>query len=70
MTVCFLCLKIQKFSINYKTFSEITRLEGGGVYQGEGSHFLDIYREKCARITIRVLVPVREHPKVGPSKCL
>jgi hypothetical protein len=48
--------------------AEITRLEGGGVYQGEGSHFLDIYREKCTRVTIRVLVPVREHPKV--SYCL
>ena len=45
--------------------SEISRLEGGGVYQGEGSHFLDVYRDKCTRVTIRVLVPVREHPKVG-----
>ena len=51
-----------------KTFilflAEISRLEGGAVYQGEGSHFLDIYREKCTRVTIRVLVPVKEHPKV------
>jgi KH domain-containing RNA-binding signal transduction-associated protein 3 len=27
--------------------------------------YVDVYRERPIRLTVRVLVPVREHPKVS-----
>ena len=56
---------IQLYNLTWFYISEITRLQGGGIFYGDDVKFLDVYREKCTRITIRVLVPVREHPKVG-----
>lgn len=29
--------------------------------------YVDIYREKQIRVTVKVLVPVKEHPKVSVS---
>ncbi len=42
---------------------------GGGVGGLGGSYrdpikYVDVYRERPIRLTVRVLVPVREHPKV------
>ncbi|XP_071744174.1 uncharacterized protein [Lepeophtheirus salmonis] len=42
---------------------EITRIQGGGKPPGRESKFVDIYHEKPIRLTVRVIVPVREHPK-------
>ena len=50
--------------IIFSFITEISRLQGGGVFYGDDVKFLDVYREKCTRATIRVLVPLREHPKV------
>ena len=48
-------------------FSEISRLQAGGS-KGAGFKdpikYVDVYRERPIRLTVRVLVPVREHPKV------
>ena len=48
-------------------FSEISRLQAGGS-KGVGFKdpikYVDVYRERPIRLTVRVLVPVREHPKV------
>lgn len=32
--------------------------------------YVDIYREKQIRVTVKVLVPVKEHPKVSVFLCL
>ena len=55
-------------------FSEISRLQAGGS-KGAGFKdpikYVDVYRERPIRLTVRVLVPVREHPKVrNPLKFL
>jgi len=31
------------------------------------SKYVDIYREKHVRVSVKVLVPIREHPKVSTS---
>ena len=67
----FILLPIHPFILTLSIFlifssiTEISRLQGGGVFYGDDVKFLDVYREKCTRATIRVLVPLREHPKVG-----
>ena len=35
--------------------------------RGEQATYLDIYRERPIRLTVRALVPVKEHPKVSPA---
>jgi hypothetical protein len=50
-------------------FSEIARVQSGrnggsGVQYREPIKYVDVYRERPIRLTVRVLVPVREHPKV------
>ena len=53
------------------TFSEISQLQlgilrNGGCYK-DSVKYVDVYRERPIRLTVRVLVPVREHPKVSPD---
>lgn len=54
--------------IHSSYFSEISRLQAGGS-KGAGFKdpikYVDVYRERPIRLTVRVLVPVREHPKVS-----
>lgn len=42
---------------------EIARIQSGGKPPGRDSKFVDIYHEKPVRLTVRALVPVKEHPK-------
>ena len=42
--------------------------EGGREQRGEQATYLDIYRERPIRLTVRALVPVKEHPKVSPAQ--
>ena len=52
--------------------TEIARVQSGRPGSGNGSSsgyrepikYVDVYRERPIRLTVRVLVPVREHPKV------
>ena len=39
-------------------------LKTGGSYK-DSVKYVDVYRERPIRLTVRVLVPVREHPKVS-----
>ena len=51
-------------------FSEISRLQAGGSKGGgfkDPIKYVDVYRERPIRLTVRVLVPVREHPKVSEA---
>ena len=57
------------------TFSEISKLESGEVDAETGVirepiKYFDIYRERPIRLTVRALVPVREHPKVILSQII
>ena len=36
--------------------------------QLSGLKYVDVYRERPIRLTVRVLVPVNEHPKVSESR--
>ena len=44
-------------------FSEISRIQSGGKPPGREARFVDIYHEKPIRLSVRVVVPVKEHPK-------
>ena len=58
-------------------FAEIARVQSGRPGCGNGSasgyrepiKYVDVYRERPIRLTVRVLVPVREHPKVSFYDC-
>ena len=67
-------LRMQLFEALVVTHSaaEISRVEGGldSLEGGEAGgcrepiKYFDIYRERPVRLTVRALVPVKEHPKV------
>ena len=68
------CIVDWQFPINnlITDSSEIQRLENGGDnFESESCGFrepikyFDIYRERPVRLTVRALVPVKEHPKVN-----
>ena len=55
-------------SISYQYFSpEITLCRSGhaGPALDSDRRLLDVYREKPVRLTVRIAVPVKEHPKVN-----
>ena len=57
-----------KFLWHLHSAAEISRVEGGlDSLEGgcrEPIKYFDIYRERPVRLTVRALVPVKEHPKV------
>lgn len=50
--------------IQCKMFLEIARVQQTGRIPLKEQKYVDIYREKQIRVTVKVLVPVKEHPKV------
>lgn len=44
---------------------EISKTQQLGKPQPKDQKYVDIYREKPIKVTVKVLVPVREHPKVS-----
>lgn len=50
------------FSLFY--FLEVVKAQAKGKPVKE-SKYVDIYREKPVRVTTKVLVPVKEHPRVS-----
>ena len=51
------------YQSNIFFFLEIARIQRGGKPPGRDSRIVDIYHEKPIRLTVRVVVPVKEHPK-------
>lgn len=45
-------------------FAEIAKVQAMGKIPQKDVKYVDIYREKPIKVTVKVLVPVREHPKV------
>jgi hypothetical protein len=65
------CLKLYGFKMadhhtGYKIISclEIVRVQNGGRPPGREIRLLDVYNERPVRVSAKVLVPVKEHPKV------
>ncbi len=61
--------RIKNMILFYISFSEISQLQSGLGKSGcnmykDSVKYVDVYRERPIRLTVRVLVPVREHPKV------
>lgn len=44
--------------------AEIVKVQSIGKTPQKDVKYVDIYREKPIKVTVKVLVPVREHPKV------
>lgn len=44
---------------------EIAKVQQSGRIPQREQKYVDIYREKQIRVTVKVLVPVKEHPKVS-----
>jgi hypothetical protein len=57
-------LSPSKSASNLICISEIARIQSGGKPPGRENRLVDIYHEKPIRLSVRVLVPVKEHPKV------
>lgn len=45
-------------------FLEISKVQSMGRVSSRDQKYVDIYREKPMKVSVKVLVPVREHPKV------
>lgn len=43
---------------------------GGGSYTGEDRRMADVTKDKAIKVTVRVLVPVREHPRVSTASII
>ena len=54
--------------------AEISRVQCGGRPPGSDTQYVDVYNEKPIRVVTRVIVPVKQHPKVtqpeGPQESL
>lgn len=44
--------------------TEIAKVQAIGKVPSRDLKYVDIYREKPMKVSVKVLVPVREHPKV------
>lgn len=47
------------------SYAEISKVQQSGRIPLKEQKYVDIYREKQIRVTVKVLVPVKEHPKVN-----
>lgn len=54
---------VDKKKTNLLYFTEIQKTQAMGKPLRD-QKYVDIYREKPIRVAVKVLVPVREHPKV------
>lgn len=57
-------IKIIFFSFSFLFLPEIQKVRESGKIPPRDLKYVDIYREKQIRVTVKVLVPVKEHPKV------
>lgn len=54
---------------HFSIYSEIAKVQQTGRIPQREQKYVDIYREKQIRVTVKVLVPVKEHPKVRLLGC-
>ncbi|XP_046973456.1 KH domain-containing, RNA-binding, signal transduction-associated protein 2-like isoform X1 [Vanessa cardui] len=59
-------LNNSKFPISSRLIdSEVAKVQASGRVPPKDFKYLDVYREKAIKVTVKVLVPVKEHPKVN-----
>lgn len=67
--LCFSCpfglLCFNVFGVIFFVQIEIAKVQQSGRIPQREQKYVDIYREKQIRVTVKVLVPVKEHPKVS-----
>ncbi|XP_060807149.1 KH domain-containing, RNA-binding, signal transduction-associated protein 2-like isoform X2 [Amyelois transitella] len=57
-------LNTQKFPLSTKLIDgEVTKVQQTGRIPQRDAKYLDVYREKPVKVTVKVLVPIKEHPK-------
>ncbi|XP_052756237.1 KH domain-containing, RNA-binding, signal transduction-associated protein 2-like isoform X4 [Galleria mellonella] len=57
-------LHTQKFPLSIKLIDqEVTRVQTSGRAPVKDFKYVDVYNEKPVKVTVKVLVPVKEHPK-------
>ncbi|KAK7872719.1 hypothetical protein R5R35_002706 [Gryllus longicercus] len=49
--------------LDQEVTKEVARIQSGGKPTARDSKYVDIYREKPIRVAVKVLVPIKEHPK-------
>lgn len=59
-----MCLGVDNNSVFSLFFLEIEKVQTTGRLPSKEQKYADIYREKPLRVSQKVLVPIREHPKV------
>ena len=52
---------------NQDFISEINRVQCGGRPPGSEAQYVDVYNEKPVRAVTKVIVPVKQHPKVSSA---
>ncbi|KOB55998.1 Quaking related 54B, partial [Operophtera brumata] len=53
-----------KFPVSTKLIDqEVIKVQASGRAPGRDNKYLDVYREKPAKVSVKVLVPLKEHPK-------
>lgn len=50
------------------SFLEIAKVQSIGKVPSKDTKYVDIYRERPMKVAVKVLVPVREHPKVRTAR--
>ncbi|CAH0760166.1 unnamed protein product [Diatraea saccharalis] len=54
----------QKFPVSLKLIDqEVQKVQASGRIPARDTKYLDVFREKPVKVTVKVLVPVKEHPK-------
>lgn len=46
-------------------FLEVAKVQASGRVPPKDFKYLDVYRDKPNKVTVKVLVPVKEHPKAS-----
>lgn len=56
--------RISLTTVTISFIVEIAKVQSMGRLPSRDQKYVDIYREKPMKVSVKVLVPVREHPKV------
>lgn len=51
-------------SVIFYKFTEIERLQASGRIPLRDKKYMDVFHEKPVKVTVKALVPIKEHPKV------
>jgi hypothetical protein len=65
------CLFFSRAEINSVfSYSEIEKIQKGDSKKDDEENYLDLFSHKNMKLKERVLIPVKQYPKVRQKKCL